>query len=160
MGKVLIIAGSVSDLELVKKVEDVLKEFNVEYEVQIASAHREPLKVIEIVLKTDADVIIAIAGLSAALPGFIASFTTKPVIGLPREVKLNGLDALLSMVQLPPGTPVGVVGIDNAKNAALLAIQILALKDKNLEEKVRKYRNILSIEEIKEVVGKFGSAGI
>ena len=157
MGKVLIIAGSVSDLDLVKKVEDVLKEFGVDYEIQIASAHREPIKVMDLVLKSDADVIIAIAGLSAALPGFVASFTTKPVIGLPRDVKLGGLDALLSMVQLPPGTPVGVVGIDNAKNAALLAIQILSLKDKELEEKVRRYRNLLNVEKkIREIVKEEG----
>ncbi len=157
MGKVLIIAGSVSDLDLVKKVEDVLKEFGVDYEIQIASAHREPIKVMDLVLKSDADVIIAIAGLSAALPGFVASFTTKPVIGLPRDVKLGGLDALLSMVQLPPGTPVGVVGIDNAKNAALLAIQILSLKDKELEEKVKRYRNLLNVEKkIREIVKEEG----
>ncbi len=152
MGKILIIAGSVSDLELVKKVEEVLKEFNVEYEIQIASAHREPFKVLEVLQKADADVIIAIAGLSAALPGFVASFTTKPVVGLPREVKLGGLDSLLSMVQMPPGTPVGVVGIDNARNAALYALQILALKEKDLEEKIKRYRNMLKLEERMEKV--------
>ncbi len=127
MVDVVIIAGSSSDEPLIKKVGDVLKENGVTYEKYIASAHREPEKVKKIVQSTKAKVFIAIAGLSAALPGFIASYTEKPVIGLPREVKLLGLDALLAMAQLPPGVPVAVVGIDNAENAALLAIRILKL---------------------------------
>jgi len=127
MVDVAIIAGSTSDEPLIKKVEDVLKEHGIAYERYIASAHREPEKVKEMVQSTKARVFIAIAGLSAALPGFIASYTEKPVIGLPREVKLLGLDALLAMTQLPPGVPVGVVGIDNAKNAALLTVRILKL---------------------------------
>ena len=139
---IAIIAGSESDLGLVSKIEEVLKEFEVRYEVYVASAHREPEKVKKIVKESEADVFIAVAGLSAALPGFISSYTSKPVIGLPREVKLLGLDSLLSMVQMPPGVPVAVVGIENAKNAALLALQILAIKDKKLEEKIRKFRKI------------------
>lgn len=127
MVDVVIIAGSSSDEPLIKKVGDVLKENGITYEKYIASAHREPEKVKKIVQSTKAKVFIAIAGLSAALPGFIASYTEKPVIGLPREVKLLGLDALLAMAQLPPGVPVAVVGIDNAENAALLAIRILKL---------------------------------
>lgn len=127
MSEVAIIAGSRSDEPLVKKVEKVLGEHDITYETYYASAHREPEKVKEIVQSTKAKVFIAIAGLSAALPGFIASYTEKPVIGLPREVKLLGLDALLAMAQLPPGVPVAVVGIDNAKNAALLAIRMLKL---------------------------------
>ena len=91
-------------------------------------------------IRDSAEVFIAIAGLSAALPGFIASRTLKPVIGVPRDVKLMGLDALLSIVQMPPGIPVACVGIDNALNAALLAIEILALKYPELEEKLRSYR--------------------
>lgn len=125
--EVCIVAGSPSDRELVRKVEEIFNEHGIEYETYYASAHREPEKVKEIVKKTEAKVFIAVAGLSAALPGFIASYTEKPVIGLPREVKLLGLDALFAMVQLPPGVPVGVVGIDNAKNAALLAMRILKL---------------------------------
>ncbi len=127
MVDVVIIAGSSSDEPLIKKVGDVLKENGITYEKYIASAHREPEKVKKIVQSTKAKIFIAIAGLSAALPGFIASYTEKPVIGLPREVKLLGLDALLAMAQLPPGVPVAVVGIDNAENAALLAIRILKL---------------------------------
>jgi 5-(carboxyamino)imidazole ribonucleotide mutase len=120
--------GSKSDEDLAKKAEAVLKENNVDYEVHVASAHRDPDKLDEIIKNTDADVFIAIAGLSAALPGVIASKTNKPVIGVPKEAKVGGMDALLSMVQMPPGVPVAVVGIDNAKNGALLAIRILSLK--------------------------------
>ncbi len=139
---ITIIAGSESDLGLVSKIEEVLKELNVEYEVHVASAHREPEKVKKIVKESKAEVFIAVAGLSAALPGFISSYTHKPVVGVPREVKLLGLDSLLSMAQMPPGVPVAVVGIDNAKNAALLAAQILAIKNKELAEKIRKYRKL------------------
>jgi len=126
--KVLIICGSESDLNITKKAEEVLKDNKIPYELKVASAHREPDKVKDIVKKSDADVFIAVAGLSAALPGFIASITDKPVIGVPVNVKLDGLDALLSMMQMPSGVPVATVGIDNAKNAAHLAIRILKLK--------------------------------
>jgi len=126
--KVLIICGSESDLNIAKKTEEVLKENKIPYELKISSAHREPDKVKDIVKKSDADVFIAIAGLSAALPGFVASITDKPVIGVPVNVKLNGLDALLSTMQMPSGVPVATVGIDNGKNAAHLAIRILKLK--------------------------------
>jgi len=125
--KVLIVCGSKSDLEIAKKAEEVLANNNIKYEVVVASAHREPERVKEIVTKSDADVFIAIAGLSAALPGFISSYTNKPVIGVPVSAKLNGLDALLSMVQMPSGVPVATVGIDNAANAAYLAVRILNL---------------------------------
>ena len=127
MADVTIIAGSTSDKPLVAEVEKVLKEHGISYEAYIASAHLEPERVKQIVKTSKAKVFIAVAGLSASLPGFIASYTKKPVIGLPRDVKLLGLDALLAMVQLPPGVPVAVVGIDNAKNAALLAIRMLSI---------------------------------
>ncbi len=126
--KVLIICGSESDLNIAKKAEEVLKDNKIPYELKVASAHREPDKVKDIVKKSDADVFIAIAGLSASLPGFIASVTDKAVIGVPVNVKLDGLDALLSMMQMPSGVPVATVGIDNGKNAAHLAIRILKLK--------------------------------
>lgn len=126
--KILIICGSESDLNIAKKAEEVLKENKIPYELKIASAHREPDKVKDIIKKSNADVFIAIAGLSAALPGFVASITDKPVIGVPVNVKLDGLDALLSMMQMPSGIPVATVGIDNARNAAHLAIRILKLK--------------------------------
>jgi len=126
--KVMIIYGSESDLNIAKKAEEILKDNKIPYKLEIASAHREPDKVKNIVKKSDADVFIAIAGLSAALPGFVASITDKPVIGVPVNVKLDGLDALLSMMQMPSGVPVATVGIDNGKNAAHLAIRILKLK--------------------------------
>jgi 5-(carboxyamino)imidazole ribonucleotide mutase len=126
--KVMIICGSKSDLAIAAKAEEVFKEHSVPYELQVASAHREPDRVRDIVKSSDAEVFIAIAGLSAALPGVVASLTEKPVIGVPVDVKLDGLDALLSCMQMPSGVPVATVGIDNAKNAALLAIRILNLK--------------------------------
>jgi 5-(carboxyamino)imidazole ribonucleotide mutase len=140
MSKVIVVIGSESDRELAEKAEAVLKEFGVACEVHVASAHRTPEKVKAIAERDDCEVFIAIAGLSAALPGVIASHTIKPVIGVPREVKLLGLDALLAIAQLPPGVPVATVGIDNAKNAALLAIEILALKDSELRAKLADYR--------------------
>jgi 5-(carboxyamino)imidazole ribonucleotide mutase len=125
---VLIICGSSSDMPVVEKAEAVLKENGVDYEVKVASAHREPEKVMEIVKSSKADVFIAVAGLSAALPGFVASMTDKPVIGVPVSAKLGGLDSLLSIAQMPSGVPVACVGVDNSKNAAYLAIRILRLK--------------------------------
>lgn len=140
MADVVIISGSESDAELVKKVESILDEFEVKYKSHVASAHRTPEKVKEIVKTSKAKVFIGIAGLSAALPGAIASYTVKPVIGLPKNVKLEGLDSFLSMAQLPPGVPVATVGIDNAKNAALLAVEILALGDEKLEKRLEEFR--------------------
>lgn len=137
--KVLVVMGSRSDSHIAEKVTGVLDEFGVDYDVEVASAHRNPKKVEELA-KKDYDVFIAIAGLSAALPGAIAAHTVKPVIGVPVSAKLNGLDALLSIAQLPPGVPVATVGIDNGKNAALLAVEILAVKDKELREKLEEYR--------------------
>ncbi|WP_297062991.1 5-(carboxyamino)imidazole ribonucleotide mutase [Thermococcus sp.] len=137
--KVLVVMGSKSDSHIAEKVTAVLDEFGVEYDVEVASAHRNPKKVEELA-KKGYDVFIAIAGLSAVLPGVIASHTVKPVIGVPVSAKLGGIDALLSIVQLPPGVPVATVGIDNGKNAALLAIEILALKNENLRKKLEKYR--------------------
>ncbi|WP_297089811.1 5-(carboxyamino)imidazole ribonucleotide mutase [Thermococcus sp.] len=137
--KVLVVMGSRSDSHIAEKVTGVLDEFGVDYDVEVASAHRNPKKVEELA-KKDYDVFIAIAGLSAALPGVIAAHTVKPVIGVPVSAKLNGLDALLSIAQLPPGVPVATVGIDNGKNAALLAVEILAVKDGKLREKLEEYR--------------------
>lgn len=139
---ITIIAGSESDKELVKKVEKVLDEFDVGYESRIASAHRTPEKLRDIIEASDSDVFIGVAGLSAALPGVIASHTIKPVIGLPRDVKLSGLDSFLSMAQMPPGVPVATVGVDNAKNAAFLALEILAVRDESLKNKLKEYRKL------------------
>ncbi len=136
---VTILSGSESDGELVRKVEDVLREFGVGFKSHVASAHRTPEKVKEIVKGSDAKLFIAVAGLSAALPGVIASHTIRPVIGVPKNVKLGGLDSLLSIVQMPPGVPVATVGIDNAKNAALLAVEILAIGSEELRDKLVGY---------------------
>ncbi|MBU0761845.1 MAG: 5-(carboxyamino)imidazole ribonucleotide mutase [Candidatus Altiarchaeota archaeon] len=125
MEEVLIIAGSKSDEKIVEKAAKQLEEEGLSYKVEYCSAHREPARLDEVVKKSKAKVFICIAGLSAALPGVVASKTEKPVIGVPVESKLGGLDALLSTVQMPPGVPVACVGIDNGKNAAILAKRIL-----------------------------------
>jgi 5-(carboxyamino)imidazole ribonucleotide mutase len=124
---VLIMAGSKSDSVIVRDVEKVLSEHKVKHSTEYCSFHREPKKLEELVKKSDARVFICIAGLSAALPGAVASHTDKPVIGVPVSAKLDGLDALLSIVQMPRGVPVACVGIDNGANAAHLAIRILDL---------------------------------
>jgi 5-(carboxyamino)imidazole ribonucleotide mutase len=143
MEKVLIISGSKSDEEIVKKAEAVLDAFNVPFRSEVASAHRNPEKVEQLVAESTADVFIAIAGLSAALPGVVASKTTKPVIGVPVDAALGGLDALLSIAQMPPNVPVACVGINNAKNAAILAIEILALKDEALVARLKEFKETL-----------------
>lgn len=124
---VSIIAGSTSDKQVYEKAEKVLKEYNIKYDLQIISAHRDPEKLDKYIKSSDSLVYIAVAGLSAALPGVIASKTEKPVIGVPVNAKLGGLDALLSIVQMPPKVPVACVGIDRGENAAYLAIRILNL---------------------------------
>lgn len=124
---VSILAGSTSDKEVYEKAEKVLKENNIKYDLQIISAHRNPEKLNEYLETCESLLYIAVAGLSAALPGVIASKTNKPVIGVPVSAKLGGLDALLSIVQMPSGIPVASVGIDRGDNAAYLAIRILNL---------------------------------
>lgn len=140
MSRVSLIIGSTSDREIGDKAEAVLKEFGVDYDYQVYSAHRNPKALQEYIEASDASVYIAIAGLSAALPGFIAAHTLKPVIGVPKDAKLGGIDSLLSIAQMPPGVPVACVGIDNSRNGALLAIEILALSDEGLREKLVEYR--------------------
>lgn len=137
--KIQIIMGSKSDMQIAEKAKGILDEFEVDYSIKIASAHRAPDVLKEIVKDSDADVFIGIAGLAAALPGAIAAHTTKPVIGVPVSGKVN-LDAILSIIQMPPGIPVGAVGLDRGDNAALLAIEIIALKDEKLMLKLEKYR--------------------
>ncbi|EHP89647.1 5-(carboxyamino)imidazole ribonucleotide mutase [Methanotorris formicicus] len=137
---ICIIMGSESDLKIAEKATNVLKEFDVEFEVRVASAHRTPDLVEEIVKNSNAKVFIAIAGLAAHLPGVVASLTTKPVIAVPVESKLDGMDALLSAVQMPPGIPVATVGIDRGENAAILALEILGLQDEKIAEKLIEYR--------------------
>ena len=130
MSEVAVILGSESDMPIAERVVNVLEREGVSYELKVISAHRQPEE-LDRYLREEAEevsVFIAIAGLSAALPGVIASKTDKVVIGVPVSGKLMGLDALLSMVQMPAGVPVAVVGIDNGENAALLALRILNLK--------------------------------
>jgi 5-(carboxyamino)imidazole ribonucleotide mutase len=124
---VSVIAGSTSDKEVYEKAEKILKENSINYDLQIISAHRDPDKLDEYLKSCKSLVYIAVAGLSAALPGVISSKTNKPVIGVPVSAKLGGLDALLSIVQMPPRVPVACVGIDRGDNAAYLAIRILNL---------------------------------
>ncbi|MFQ5970216.1 MAG: 5-(carboxyamino)imidazole ribonucleotide mutase [Nitrososphaerales archaeon] len=138
--KVAVIAGGKSDQQFVDSAVEILKEFGVDHDAKIISSHRKPNELVKYVKESDADVFIAIAGLAAHLPGSIAAQTIKPVIGVPVAVKLMGLDALLSIVQMPSGIPVATVGVDNAKNAAMLAVEILSIKDDNLKEKLKEYR--------------------
>ena len=143
--KVAIVMGSVSDEVVMKKASDVLKEFGVEYELNVLSAHRMPNKTREFAKSIEdkgIEVIIAGAGKSAHLPGVIASYTTVPVIGVPiKTSELGGMDSLISIVQMPSGVPVACVSIDGAKNAAYLAIQILALKYDDLASKLKEHKN-------------------
>ncbi|MFO7992512.1 MAG: 5-(carboxyamino)imidazole ribonucleotide mutase [Thermoplasmata archaeon] len=135
--KVKVILGSKSDLSVGEKAVKVLDELDISYQMTVSSAHRTPDRTKE--LCKDADVFIAVAGLSAALPGVIAAHTTKPVIGVPVSGKMN-LDSLLSIVQMPPGIPVAAVGMDRGDNAALLAAEILALKYEEIGNKLEEYR--------------------
>ena len=127
MAVVAIVIGSKSDLEIAVKTEKTLDEFGISYETQILSAHRDPQKLDAYIASSTAKVFIAIAGLAAHLPGYIASRTTRPVIGVPVNKALGGLDSLLSIAQMPRGVPVASVGIDAAENAAYLAKRILDL---------------------------------
>ena len=151
--KVAIFFGSKSDKETMKKAADVLTEFGVEYKAFIISAHRAGALLVKTIKEVEADgfeVIIAGAGLAAALPGVIAGNTTLPVIGVPLECVseksngLGGMDALLSIVQMPPQIPVATVGINSSKNAAYLALQILAIKYPELKEKLQAFRQKLA----------------
>ncbi|KAF0153350.1 MAG: phosphoribosylaminoimidazole carboxylase catalytic subunit PurE [Ignavibacteria bacterium] len=145
-----IIMGSDSDYPVMEKAVEVCKEFSVPYEVKIVSAHRTPARMkdyAESASKRGIKVIIAGAGGSAHLPGMTAAFTTLPVIGVPVQTKtLKGLDSLLSIVQMPGGIPVATVAIDNAKNAGLLAVQILAISDKKLADMLASYRKRMEKE--------------
>ncbi|HEX9341429.1 MAG TPA: 5-(carboxyamino)imidazole ribonucleotide mutase [Thermoplasmata archaeon] len=140
--EVLVVLGSKTDAEVGKKAASMLDEFGVGYEIVVASAHRTPDLLRDLIRNTTAKVFIAVAGLSAALPGTIASHTTKPVIGVPVSGKLN-LDAVLSVSQMPPGVPVAAVGLDRGENAAILAVEILAVKDERLAEKLQEHREAL-----------------
>ncbi|OGC06449.1 5-(carboxyamino)imidazole ribonucleotide mutase [candidate division WOR-1 bacterium RIFOXYD2_FULL_36_8] len=140
-----VITGSKSDMPIVEKVTAMLSEIGLSYEVLVASAHRTPEKVITFAKSSEKkyDVIIAIAGMAAALPGIVAAHTTIPVIGVPVASKnLQGQDALFSIVQMPPGVPVACVAIDGGKNAAILAAQIIGLSEPKIKQKLKILKKI------------------
>jgi phosphoribosylaminoimidazole carboxylase, PurE protein len=143
MPKVAVIMGSKNDWEYMKEACEVLKSFNIDFEAKVVSAHRTPEFMFDFAKKAKEkgfEVIIAGAGGAAHLPGMVASLTTLPVIGVPIPSKnLNGIDSLLSIVQMPYGIPVATVAIGNAKNAALLAIRILSIKYTELTDKLEKF---------------------
>lgn len=151
---VLIMMGSDSDLPVMEKATVLLKEMGVSYRMHISSAHRTPERTVELIREaeaTGAKVIIAGAGAAAHLPGVIAAYTTLPVIGVPlTSWALDGMDALLSIAQMPPGIPVATVAINGAKNAALLAVEILAIGDSSLKGKLLEYREKMAMEVIEK----------
>lgn len=142
--KIAIVMGSKSDYGVVERAAAILEEFGVECEIRIISAHRTPRVAEEFASKSEEngiEVIIAAAGKAAHLGGVLAAYTAMPVIGLPiKSSTLDGLDSLLSMVQMPKGVPVATVAIDGSENAALLAVQILSVKYPELREKMKKYK--------------------
>lgn len=148
MKKVGIIMGSKSDLPIMQDAIDILKEFDIEYEVNIVSAHRTPNKMFTYASKAKdngINVIIAGAGGAAHLPGMVASITTLPVIGVPVKSRnsIDGWDSVLSILQMPNGVPVATVALDGAKNAGILAAQIIALNDNNVANKLIDYKSKL-----------------
>ncbi|WP_400203210.1 5-(carboxyamino)imidazole ribonucleotide mutase [Candidatus Methanomassiliicoccus intestinalis] len=149
MPRVLIILGSKSDLPVAEKATKILKSFDIEYDVTVASAHRTPERVADLAKNSGAEVFIAVAGLSAALPGVVAAATLKPVIGVPVSGKLN-LDSILSIVQMPGGIPVACVGLDRGDNAALLAAEILAVKDDKIQAKLAEHRSKMAEDVAKD----------
>jgi 5-(carboxyamino)imidazole ribonucleotide mutase len=162
--RVSIIMGSTSDLKIMEKAAKLLDEFEIPFEMNALSAHRTPKEVEDFAVHAEGrgiEIIIAGAGMAAHLPGVIASMTTLPVIGVPIDASINGLDALLSIVQMPPGIPVATVGINAAQNAAILAVQMLALKDAALNTRLKSYKENLkqkiveANEQLKEVKYSF-----
>jgi len=137
--EVLILLGSKSDLSIGQEAKKVLDQFGISNRIAIASAHRSPERVREMVRGSEARVFIGIAGMSAALPGVIASMTVRPVIGVPANAKL-GLDSVLSVTQMPPGVPVAAVGLDRGENAGLLAAQILAVGNPELTQRLLRHK--------------------
>jgi 5-(carboxyamino)imidazole ribonucleotide mutase len=144
MARVGVIMGSKSDYEVMKDAVNVLEEFGIDYEKRIVSAHRTPDLLCEYAKtakERGIEVIIAGAGGAAHLPGMTAAMTTLPVVGVPVKSRaLNGVDSLLSIVQMPGGVPVGTMAINGAKNAALYAISILGINDKEVSKKLEEYR--------------------
>lgn len=143
MKKVAIVMGSDSDFPTLKPAIEILKQFGIEFEVYVASAHRTPAKVKEIATNArekGVGAFIVAAGAAAHLGGVIASYTTLPVIGIPVNASLGGMDALLATVQMPSGIPVATMAINGAKNAAIFAVEIFAVTDADLQKKLSDYR--------------------
>jgi 5-(carboxyamino)imidazole ribonucleotide mutase len=162
--QVSIIMGSASDLPVMKKAADFLNDLKIPFEINALSAHRTPAEVDNFARNAESrgiKVIIAAAGMAAHLPGVIASLVKIPVIGVPIKASLDGLDALLAIVQMPPGIPVATVGIDGAQNAGILAAQILAVSDKDLASRLTNFKEGLknkiveANKELKEVKYEF-----
>jgi 5-(carboxyamino)imidazole ribonucleotide mutase len=158
--QVAIIMGSDSDYEIMKEAEAVLKDFGVEFQTSVVSAHRTPEKMFEFAksaLDNGFKVIIAGAGGSAHLPGMVAAMTVVPVIGVPIKSKnLKGLDSLYSIVQMPPGIPVATMAINGSKNAALMAIQMLAMNDEKLLNQLQDYRKEMENKVLEKSTELFG----
>ena len=149
---VSIIMGSTSDLPIMEKAAKFLDEMEIPFEMNAFSAHRTPQEVEDFAQKAEArglKVIIAGAGMAAALPGVVAASTTLPVIGVPIKGMLDGLDAMLSIIQMPPGIPVATVGVNGAQNAAILAAEMLALSDAALAQKLHCYKQGLKEKIVK-----------
>jgi 5-(carboxyamino)imidazole ribonucleotide mutase len=159
--QVAIIMGSDSDYEVMKQAQEVLSEFGVDFVTKIVSAHRTPDRMVEFAksaLDNGFQIIIAGAGGAAHLPGMVSAMTVVPVIGVPiRSKNLKGLDSLYSIVQMPPGVPVATMAIGGSKNAALMAIQILAMNNQNLLAKIQAYRRQLENKVLEKSVELFGS---
>lgn len=150
--KVSIIMGSTSDLPVMEKAAKILNEFKIPFEINALSAHRTPEEVEKFAKgakEKGIEVIIAGAGMAAHLPGVIAAMTSLPVIGVPINATLDGMDSLLAIVQMPPGIPVATVGINGAQNAGILAAQILAAGDKNLKQTLIEYKENLKSKIVK-----------
>jgi len=155
--KIAIVMGSKSDLAIMEECSGILRQFGIPYEMRILSAHRTPDEVASFSKNARKDgfsIIIAGAGMAAHLAGVISAYTTLPVIGVPLDASLQGMDALFSMVQMPPGVPVATMGVGKvgAKNAALLAAEILSLSDETMQERLTQYRqdmkmNVLEADE-------------
>ncbi len=161
---VSIIMGSTSDLPVMEKAAKLFDELEIPFEINALSAHRTPKEVEEFATNAQArgiKVIIAAAGMAAHLPGVIASMTTLPVIGVPIDASLDGMDALLAIVQMPPGIPVATVGINGAVNAGILAVQILSTDNNEIKTKLADYKEslkkkiVVANEDLKKVSFKF-----
>ena len=159
MAKVGIIMGSKSDYPVMKEAEDILKKFNIDYEIQIVSAHRTPEKMMDYsknAHKRGINVIIAGAGGAAHLPGMVASNSPLPVIGVPVKSRnsIDGWDSILSILQMPGGVPVATVALDGAKNAGILAVEIIGSSDSNILNRIIEYKKQLEIKVNNSTLGE------